>query len=365
MSEKDNMDNQKSDKNKQHIKNVNKSLAIVIVVFAVIGVGFLGFFGIKGLIGLFSDSDNSQKTDVSTLLDNVKDTKYESPVETGINEKTPKEEGNTGVDLAQVAPQTVASDVKDSERHEKGKLQITFLGDSILDSFRDETGICSLIAQKLDANVYNLAIGGTCASVSRNDTWEDERFGDVCGLGVTKALVGRISVDVLQNCTAASIIRDNMEDFKNTDIFIVEYGINDFLAGRMRVNLDNLNDPYTYEGGLRMMIYDLQALNPNAAIVLCQTSYIELYRDNGEYVGNTYTLDNGPGSARDYNDTMESVANALGTYLFRHEEQGIDSYNVNDTVLDGIHLNENGRAIYAENLAIYLQNNVIPNIKGN
>ncbi|MCQ2497634.1 MAG: SGNH/GDSL hydrolase family protein [Lachnospiraceae bacterium] len=351
-------------------KKISKPLSIIIVVFAVIGVISVGYLGFKGIQSLLGNSEENQN--VATLLENAKENKYEGEENSNVYaEEKPAEvaseesSGNIFVDPTQKAPEnqneTPAPEQK-LDVNNDGRVQITFLGDSILDNFRGETGICELVAKELDAKVYNIAIGGTPASVPRNGSPYDDTFDGECGLAVTKILAGKITIDHIYACEAKTIISEHAEDIKKSDIFVIEYGINDFLAGRMRVNMDDLNDPFTYEGGLRMMIYDLQAINPNAAIVLCQTTYIELYRDNGEYVGNTYTLDNGPGTAADYNGTMESVANALGLYIFKHADTGIDVYNFNDTVLDGIHLNENGRAIYAENFSKFLKTQVIPNL---
>ena len=44
-------------------------------------------------------------------------------------------------------------------------LQLVFLGDSIFDSNRDGTGIPYLTAVQCNADVYNLAIGGTTATI--------------------------------------------------------------------------------------------------------------------------------------------------------------------------------------------------------
>lgn len=350
---------------------INKGLRIAIVVFAVIGVISVGYLGFVGIRSLFSNTEKGS-TEVAELLENVKENQHSSTVNSNIYKEetkpgsSDKESGEAGfVDPTQSNTETqieaqAPEEVVDTNND--GKVQITFLGDSILDNFRGETGICEIVANTLDAKVYNIAIGGTAASVSRTCSPSDDSFDDTCGVAVTKILANRIPVDTIWDCNAKEILREYAEDIKKSDIFVIEYGINDFLAGRMRVDMDNLYDPFTYEGGLRLMIADLQKINPNASIVLCQTTYIELYRDNGEYVGNTYTLDNGPGTAMDYNGTMASVANAMGLYLFKHENTGIDIYNFNETVLDGIHLNEKGRAIYAENISKFLKEQVIPNL---
>lgn len=264
-------------------------------------------------------------------------------------------------DIDTIAEEPSEEEKEDENARENRKLQIVFLGDSVLDNFRDETGIAYQTAARLEANVYNLGIAGTCASISTENSWYDETWDSTSGLGVAKAVAGKVNPDSFFDCTTKDIIKEHFDDFKNTDIFIIEYGINDFMFGRQLVNPDMLGDPRTYFGALSQMVRTLKDEFPDAKFVMCQPSYVEFFRESGEYVGNTYTLNNGPGTEYNYGEKMELVAKEYGAYLFKFDDNGITMENAAETLLDGIHPNEYGRSVYADNLANFIRENVLNN----
>ena len=115
----------------------------------------------------------------------------------------------------------------------------------------------------------------------------------------------------------------------------------------------------TYVAALREMVRILQGYFPSAKIIICQPSYLYFYRDNGEYIGDTYSLNNGPGSEFDYAGKAEVVSNEYGTYLYTLDRQGVNSYNCEELMIDGVHLNESGRSLYAANLIDLIKHNVL------
>lgn len=239
-----------------------------------------------------------------------------------------------------------------------GKKQIVFFGDSILDHYRDDTGIVYLVGKNLDANVINLSIGGTCASISQDNTWDDANWDSTSGAGMAKAVAGLVDPDAFYDCTAKRLLEEYKNDFVNTDIFVIEYGINDFLSGRPMCDVDNLNNPTTYEGGLRQMMKALTTAFPEATIILCQPTYIELFGANGAYLGNSYVMNNGQGTEYDYGQKTRMVANDYGALFFSFEDTGITMANNADTLIDGIHLSQEGRRIYSENLTGFIRRQV-------
>ena len=334
----------------------NKAFFIVLVIFAIIGLISLIGLGIFGLVKI--------KEKITNKVEKPQEVKTveleETPTPSAIEEKPNAGENEVAEALSEIAvPETNPSVVEDEVELDDGRLQIVFLGDSILDNFRDDTGIVYLVGEALDADVINLAIGGTCASISIDNAWSDEEWNSTSGAGVAKAVCGLVNPDVLFDCTAKTLIKSHMDDFKNTDIFVIEYGINDFMFGRQMCDLENLNNPTTYEGGLRHMFNALTATYPDAKIVACQPSYVEFFRENGEYVGNTYVLDNGTGTEYAYGEKMENLSKEYGAYFFSFEDNGITMGNASETLLDGVHLSQEGRRIYAENLSKFIKNYVI------
>ena len=352
----------------------NKALMFVLIFFAIIGfVCFMaaGIYGVVSLVGkvdakkIAADSKNAQgmnTTDekITITLDEKANADSNGQNAEGGASNAQADGNQLSGDLADaVAPDMSASIVDDDSVYDDGKLQIVFLGDSIIDNFRDQTGICGIVMQNLDATVYNLGIGGTTASVEVGASWEDEKWDYTCGAGVAKALAGFVDPDKLRDCTAKNIIKEHKDDFKKTDIFVIEYGVNDFMYGRTIVDNDKPTNLTTYSGAIRSIIASLQSVAPNAKIVLCQPSFVSFYRSNGEYVGNSYTLNNGPGTEMEYGGALYYIAETMGLYFFDFDSQGITVENCDEYLLDGVHLNDAGRAMYAENLTKYIKSHIL------
>ena len=342
----------------------NKAFFIVLVVFAVVGLVSLIGLGVFGLVKVKERISSQKEKPQEIVAIKLEDTEHEKkdvvPSQSVTEENSPTGEIEVAEALSNVVvPETNASVVEDEVELDDGQLQIVFLGDSILDNFRDDTGVVYLVGEALDADVINLAIGGTCASIGYDNDKSDENWDSTSGAGVAKAICGIVSPDVFFDCTAKNLIKSHMDDFKNTDIFVIEYGINDFMFGRAMVDLDDLTNPTTYEGALRQMLNAITKTYPNAKIVTCQPSYVEFFRENGEYVGNSYVLDNGTGTEYDYGRKMENLSKEYGAYFFAFDDNGITMENASETLLDGVHLSQEGRRIYAENLSEFIKDKVI------
>ena len=182
---------------------------------------------------------------------------------------------------------------------------------------------------------------------------------NACGFMMTEMLLGTREFDYLRDCTAKSIMMNNLESIKNADVFVVEYGLNDFMKGR-RTD-DESGDVYnrtTYFGAMHVILDNLKKLNPNCKIIFCELSYFEFYRADGSFIGNTYSMNNGPGTGYNYSQKLESLKGMYGDetiLIYPLDRQGVDENNVETTTIDHLHLNEEGRAIYAQNLVDFMR----------
>ncbi len=345
-------------------KDHHNGFQIFIYIFAVIGMismlalSVVGIFAVKDY---FSNDKEMKRSEAASEPDEIEQKVEEiTPSPTPVNEESQSTVTSPVSELKEAAlPVTEAQNSEDAMVYKDGKLTVTVFGDSIFDNFRDETGIANRMSYDLDATVFNLAIGGTCATVEPDAYLEDERWNCTCGLGMVKALIGDINIDVLRDCTATQILRDHMEEIRKSDVFIIEYGINDFLSVKPLSSDDYRSGMTTYVGSMREMVRLLQTNYPSAKIIICQPSYIFFYKDNGEFIGNTYTLNNGLGTEFDYGGKAEVVANEYGTYYFSLDKQGIDSYNGDEMLMDGIHMSEAGRSLYASNLSGMIRRNIL------
>lgn len=357
---------------KQNNRRSNKGLMVALVVFAVIGLVSVVYLGIKCTMSLINKADNPEEVAVIEISESdlgaekveklTSETLEESSTE---NSDATATEDENPADMTQMAdvniPKVQASNNRDDATHEDGKMNMVFLGDSMLDNFRDSTGIAYLVGTAFDANIYNLGVGGMAASCSRTTSgFGDDQFTDFCGITIAKIIAGRIDVNVLPDCTAKTILTQHIDEVRAADVIFVEYGINDFLSGREQNNPDDGKDYRTYQGALMSIFDSLKEACPNAKIVMCAPSYVEFYRDNGEYIGNSITLNNGLGSEEDFGRKAEYVAGQYeNIWFYPLADQGISMENSYETMLDDVHLNEKGRAIYSDNLIKFIENNEI------
>lgn len=231
------------------------------------------------------------------------------------------------------------------------ELQIVFLGDSIFDNSRDGTGVPFLTAEKCNADFYNLAIGGTCASIEQTEEWALDRWTSTSLCGVVNAMLKRISTDIFAGTRAGELLSNPNIDFSKTDYFVVEYGTNDFFRGVRQNDEDDIFNMKTYSGALRYAVTNLRDVAPDATIILCSPMYAQFYKD-GFMVGDGNSTNNGNGTLADYVGTCNYIAKDEDTlFLNAYQNLGIDGYTAEEYLEDGVHLTLKGRHLYADVLA--------------
>lgn len=241
---------------------------------------------------------------------------------------------------------------EDQTKPEGHPLQLVFLGDSIFDNNRDGTGVPYLTSKLCDADVYNLAIGGTSASIEMDEEGSVEQWTSRSFCGVVNAMLGLIPTDIFEGTVAKELLDDPDIDFTQTDYFIVQYGINDFFRGVRQSNVDYDGDnKKTYVGAMRYGIGNLTEVAPDATVIVCSPMFAQFYKD-GHLIGDSNMMDNGSGTLADYVGTCNYIANETQSVFFNaYLDLGIDAYTAEEYLEDGVHLTEAGRRLYAEALA--------------
>ncbi len=250
-------------------------------------------------------------------------------------------------DLAPVVSDNTAGDAR--------AMQIVFLGDSITEEDVNTVGVADLVGAACNAEVYNMAMGGTTAALLANepagyDMWESRSL-----LGVVHAMKGDIKPDIFEGYNAGKVLKEC--DFSKTDYFVIEYGINDFLSqvpiskymegGGVR-DVDAIR---TYAGALDSAVIQLHNAYPDAKIIMIAPHFCQIF-DGETFVGDSYSIDYGYGS-------MVSYARVCGYVAEQHkedgvifynamEESGINAYNSDEYMIDGIHLSETGAKMYSD-----------------
>ena len=248
----------------------------------------------------------------------------------------------------EIAPPTVAEEIP--REPTSNNLHIVFLGDSILDGYRDHTGIAYQTGLHCGADVYNLAMGGTTAALTTYEKSEYEKWDSRCLQGVVHVLCGNVNSSLLDGFAAAESYAAC--DIENTDYFVIEYGMNDFLSAIPLNDMDDYYDEYTYVGALRIAVSNLRDKFPNATIVLCAPNYAHFWGKDGAYLGDGNMTHNGVGTLVEYVNVCENVAHDMNTlFLDAYRGIGLDAYTADEYLEDGIHLSEKGRAEYARILS--------------
>lgn len=249
---------------------------------------------------------------------------------------TPAEADNTGNDETAV------------EEQKPDTLQIVFLGDSIFDSVRDETGIAHIVGDQLGADIYNLSVGGTTAALTKVKGSSMDNWSEPSLMGVIYTMEGKLKTDVMDGYKAGEVIKTL--DPSKTDYFIIQYGTNDFLS-YIPLGAPDVNGQYHYyfSTALEMAVDELRANYPKAQIIFC-TPYYEHYwsADRTRFIGDSNIVNNGYGIFLDYIGTVIAVADDKGIpCLNMLELMGIDTYTVEKMTVDGIHPNQEARNKYA------------------
>lgn len=252
-----------------------------------------------------------------------------------------------------VIPEPEETDEEDeTEESSSGELQLVFLGDSIFDNNRDGTGVPYLTAEKCNAGLYNLAIGGTSATIEWDESQESANWTSKSLCGIVRAMKKEIPTDCFEGTRAKRILDDPEVDFSKTDYFIVEYGMNDYFRA-VPLSLGESNyDMRCYSGALRYAVSNLGDVASDATIILCAPNYAQFYNREGYLVGEGNMTNTGYGTLFDYKGTCNYIAKEQQTLFFNaYQDLGIDGYTAEEYLEDGVHLTEAGRELYADALA--------------
>ena len=288
----------------------------------------------------------------------------------GITETQSTEENQTAAETENQSQemvsenQTTETDVQQAENTDNSgdEMKILVLGDSIWGNYRDDTGVSARLAACLaqegkNATVYNGAIGGTRATISPDDN--EYQFGPAsdCSLGkMISILRGNTDVEMLQGKAAYDDIKAVMNVKDQIDVVILSYGMNDFLA---QAPINNSDRPWTGFGtALSEGVKGVRSVFPQAQILITSPNYASYFPVPVKNMGEK--------ALYNYASIACDVAVGHGTLCVdAYDNLGVDAYNADEYLEDGIHLNEKGRSLYAKTIASCLLYGTAGQISGN
>ena len=236
----------------------------------------------------------------------------------------------------------------------KAMFQVVVLGDSQFANFLGTEGLGYLLSQKLHANVYNLALGGKCAAAEQEDRGKDmSQWGTTCGVNLMKAIIGEQDTTCLNGWDYQMNVFNSC-DFSKTDLFVLEYGVNDYLSKKPMYDENDPGSVYTYFGALESMILDIRNYFPEAQILVCTPTYAQFWQGGtGAFLGDSNIINNGYGTLYNYVETATHPAGGHQntSTVNEYENSGINPYTASEDLLDGIHMTDAGRVKYANLLS--------------
>lgn len=241
-------------------------------------------------------------------------------------------------------------------------MRILVLGDSIWDNDRDSTGVGAKVEYYLsvegcEAKVYNAAIGGTSATIKPEESEWNLSDGADCSLNkMISILEGKESVDALAGKAAYDVVCEVMPILDQIDLVIISYGMNDFLN---QVPLNDSNRPWTgYGTALTKGVEGARRVCKSARVMIIGPSYGSYFPNGVQNMGDRGLFN--------YAKVARMVIDGgmvLG--LDPYNDMGVDAYNADEYLEDGIHFNEYGRGEYAKQVASCILNGQIGQVSGN
>lgn len=240
---------------------------------------------------------------------------------------------------------------------EKEPAEVVLLGDSIIGRQAETADSYDLLSRLLHASVSNCAFGGNRASLGADSQCSDNMADSLCLVNLTESICrndfGAQSADIVSNLEATRVnyFWDHLNnlkrvDFNKTKVMVLEFGTNDYNSGHPVDNSENPYDCYSFGGALRYSLDRIQATYPDVQIILVTPTFS---RVGGELCTEA---DFGGGFLSEYADKIKEIGASYNLPVVdAYTDTGIDETNVDEMTLDGIHLSEEGHAIYCNLLA--------------
>ena len=208
---------------------------------------------------------------------------------------------------------------------------VIFFGDSVFGRFTGHNSIPELVASLSHARTYNCGFGGASGAGNLEKS----------GTNLLKAYLDHDLSDIPSDVAIYQGLKKRWEDEASssdrTTVFVLHFGLNDYLEGHSIENPMDPLDTNTYLGGLRGMIETLKEARPDAKIILIAPNGITSYHAGADVKGENGSplgayADAVVSLGEEYqipviNDFMDVIPTAVAKYYLE----------------DDIHPGENGR----------------------
>lgn len=250
-------------------------------------------------------------------------------------------------------------------REDDGETTILCLGNEAFASERGKTGVTSLLADKLNATVYNGAFNHTTMS-AKNTAFDSSYPNDAFSLYWLVKTLTLQDFTLLDNSleefqkkdpgAADTLAALKKVDMDKVDALFIMYDGHDYLEDRIITSPYDLSDLGTCTGSLGQSLALLQESYPHIRIIVMSPNYACMVDENGAYLpgGTTRTKQNDY-ALSDYMIGYKNIAVENAVSFLDNYNGTITEGNYKDYLEDNILLNEKGRELVAERMAKVLQ----------
>ena len=209
--------------------------------------------------------------------------------------------------------------------------EVIFLGDSVFGRFTGHNSIPELVASLSHARTYNCGFGGASAAGNLENS----------GTNLLKAYLDHDLSGIPSDVAVYDGLKKRWEDEASssgrTTVFVLHFGLNDYLKGHAIENPMDPLDTDTYCGSLRGMIETLKAARPDVKIVLVAPNGITSYHAGADVKG-----ENGSPLGA-YADAVVSLGEEYGLPVINDFMDVIPTKVAKYYLEDDIHPGESGR----------------------
>ena len=230
---------------------------------------------------------------------------------------------------------------------------IVNMGDSLFGNVQDDTSISSFLGNSTGATIYNCGFGGGRMSTHYTpwDAFSMHNLANSIATGDYTNQDTYATHSEVPEYFVESVNRLKNIDFSKVDILTINYGINDFTAGKTIDDSGNSYNVDTYAGALRHSIEKLLKAYPNMRIVLITPCW-SYWKENGSY---SYDSDTHSVSGNLLHSFVEKCQEIAQDYhlpvVNPYDDLGVNKFNCATFSEDGIHPTEAGRKAIAKLLA--------------
>ncbi len=222
---------------------------------------------------------------------------------------------------------------------------ILFLGNDSITFDQTESGLTSLIGNKLGAKTVNCGFPASCVAL-KNATYSDDYPLDVYSFyNVANCIADGDFSSLEQNESrfedytyTGSTDRLKNVDFDKVDTIVIYYNAQDYMNLRIGMNPDNDVDPITYRGALNAGIQKIQEKYPYIRIVCMSFTMCYAFESTGNIV-NGDRFDFGNGKLTTYLQFMIDISGERGVTFIDNYYGTIHEDNSSELLIDHIHVN--------------------------